>query len=383
MKVLYSTQSVVEFDGKHYYNNAVNATYPRYLALGDEITVLTHSKKVNKPQSNMIADNAVRFVFIPKINSLKSLLYDSRKVRKILEEEVKNTDVCVVHMNGHGRDIVKLANKYKKPLMSVVGGCAWDALWNYDWRGKILAPWAYIQTKIAQKKVEYTIYVTKKFLQSRYPNCGKWVACSNVNIKTGVSGILEQRLTRIDKVEKQKTILRIGTSAALDVPYKGQKYVIRALDLLRKQGICLEYHLIGRGDASLLKSEVERLHLNDQVFIHGPLPHNEVLGFLDDIDIYVQPSKQEGLPRAMIEAMSRGCLCLGSNIAGIPELVENKYLFAKGSVKQIASILSSITYDDLRAQAIANYEKAKDYDKDVLDERRRNFILEFKNSYNK
>lgn len=382
MKVLYSTQSVVEFDGCHYYNNAIKATYPRYFVLGDEITVLTHMIAVDKPKSDMIDDNAVRFVFIPKLNSLNSLLHNYKKVNQILDDEVRKADVCVVHMNDHGTKIVSLANKYHKPVLSVVGGCPWDALWNYDWRGKLLAPWSCLKTKIAQRNVNYTIYVTKSFLQNRYPNGGRWIACSNINIVTGVPGVLENRLANIEKRLLSNRTLRIGTAAAVDVPYKGQEYVIRALSRLKKKGLDFEYHLIGLGSNERLQKIAKSEDVLDRVFFHGPLPHAEVLTFMDDIDIYIQPSKQEGLPRATIEAMSRGCLCLGSRVAGIPELLETKYLFKKGSVKEIASILEKINLDDIKNQARRNYEEAKDYDKNLLDERRASFLLEFKNSYN-
>lgn len=381
MKVLYSTQSVVEYDGQHYYSNPVKATYPRYLPLGDEVTVLCHVKNVVTPQSDMIEDGAVKFSFIPKINKLKALLLEHNHIKKVIEREVKNTDVCVVHMNTHGRIVLRYAKKYGKPIMSVVGGCPWDALWNYDWRGKLLAPWEWWRTKVAQRQIPYTIYVTKYFLQGRYPNGGHWINCSNVNIKTGDIDALTKRQQRIDKISEERNVFRIGTSAALDVPYKGQKYVIRALASLRDKGIILEYHLIGRGDPGLLKKEIERYKLAEQVFIHGALPHEKVLDFLDSIDIYIQPSKQEGLPRGLIEAMSRGCLCIGSNIAGIPELLEKEYLFPKGNVKKLTGILKQINYADLREQAVRNFEVAKEYDRDLLNKKRSEFILEFKKSF--
>lgn len=72
------------------------------------------------------------------------------------------------------------------------------------------------------------------------------------------------------------------------------------------------------------------------------------MAFLDTVDIYIQPSKQEGLPRSVVEAMSRGCLCVGSRIAGIPELLSTKYLFNAGNVMQIAKILADIDKDQLR-----------------------------------
>jgi len=89
------------------------------------------------------------------------------------------------------------------------------------------------------------------------------------------------------------------------------------------------------------------------------------------------------LPRATIEAMSRGCLCMGSNIAGIPELLAPEYLFSKGHVNQIARILKRIDSKVLLEQAQRNFNEAKNYDCDLLNERRRKFIEEFRNSFDK
>ena len=42
---------------------------------------------------------------------------------------------------------------------------------------------------------------------------------------------------------------------------------------------------------------------------------------LDAADVFVLPSRQEGLPRAMIEAMARSLPCVGSDVGGISELI--------------------------------------------------------------
>ena len=107
-----------------------------------------------------------------------------------------------------------------------------------------------------------------------------------------------------------------------------------------------------------------------------------MLEFFDTLDIYVQPSKTEGLPRALVEAMSRGCLCMGSKAGGIPELLESNYVFNKGCVKGIVEILKNVSEVSLNKQAIRNFEEAKKYDSDFLKEQRRQFILKFKNSLN-
>ena len=380
MKVLYSTQSVVEYDGQHYYSNPVQATYKRYLALGEDITVFSYLKKTDKPKSDLVDDGVVKFSFAKKVNSLGALLRRDNACNDIQAESlVKEADVCVCHVPcDHSYQVIKYAKKYGKPYLTVVCGCPWDALWNYDWRGKILAPKAYFTLKRIMKDAPYSIYVTDEFLQKRYPTNGKSIGCSNVNISTGMEGVLEQRLDKIKKQMKDRSILRIGTAAAIDVPYKGQEYVIRALAQLKKEGIRYEYHLIGLGSNERLKAIAETEGVADQICFRGQLPHSEVLAYMDDMDIYIQPSKQEGLPRAMIEAMSRGCLCLGSNTAGIPELVEPRYIFSKGDVLGIKNILKSVSFDDLIVQARINYEHAKEYDVDVLNERRNRFLEIFK-----
>mgnify|MGYP002623266671 CR=1 FL=1 len=380
MKVLYSTQGSAEFDGKCYYHNGAQTNYKRYLPLGEDMTILLTQKNVDKPTMAKI-DEKVHLIFLHKINTLKSYLTKTRENRRIAEAAVKEADVCVIHAPGE-YDVIKYARKYNKPYLVVVCGCPWDSLWNYDWRGKLMAPLAYIKLRRTLKEAPYVVYVTSKFLQRRYPTKGKWIACSNANAVTGQKGVLERRLDHIEKLKKEKPVFKIGTSAAVDVPYKGQEYVIRAIGKLKKEGIEFEYHLIGRGDEARLRQIAKEEDVEESVVFHGSLPHNEVFAFLDDMDIYIQPSKQEGLPRAMIEAMSRGCLCMGSDIAGIPELIDAEYLFNKGDVKQIASILKQITSEKLEEQAKKNYESAKDYDVNVLSERRLNFLMDFKKTYN-
>jgi|SRR5438132_1935165 len=55
-----------------------------------------------------------------------------------------------------------------------------------------------------------------------------------------------------------------------------------------------------------------------------------VTGFVDDprvllahADVYCHISRQEGLPTALLEAMSQGCCVIGSRVGGIPEVLDN------------------------------------------------------------
>ena len=111
----------------------------------------------------------------------------------------------------------------------------------------------------------------------------------------------------------------------------------------------------------------------------GKMTHNEVFEWLDGIDVYVQPSRTEGLPRALVEAMSRGLPCLGSQVGGIPELLEEEFLFSntRRNVDEIVGLLESFTRELMEKQARRNFEESKKYDKAVLDNRRKWFLKRF------
>lgn len=375
MNVLFSSTATIDCCGDAFYNNSVRATLPRYHRLGKHITCLAFSRKIDVSKQERIEDTDVDFVFLNKINSIRSLLVERRRNNSIIEEEVKKADLCVVHVPSFiGDKVTRLARKYGKPYVTVVVGCAWDAYWNYSFKGKFIAPFRYYSLREVQKNTSYSIYVTSQFLQERYPTHGKSIACSNVNIRTGEESVLQRRLERLSFMESP---LKMATIAAVDVRYKGQEDVIKAMQKLKEIGYIIEYHLIGLGDPSFLQSLAQQCGVQSQVFFHGAIPHNEVLSMLDEMDVYIQPSKQEGLPRAVIEAMSRGCLCMGARTAGIPELLDKEYVFRRGNVGDIVSILQNITPDDFDKQAIRNFEEAKNYDSELLNKRRNEFLDSF------
>ena len=97
---------------------------------------------------------------------------------------------------------------------------------------------------------------------------------------------------------------------------------------------------------------------------------NTMFPFLDEMDLYIQPSLQEGLPRAVMEAMSRGLPALGARTGGIPELLGAEYIFPRKGVDAIARLLPSITPEEMERMATRNFERAKDYQKETLDKRR-------------
>lgn len=376
MKLFFSIPDEIETKDGAYYSNPISVMVERYGSICDEMICFAPIKKTDFPDCDQIKSNKVIFICAPKINSLKDLscYYHYKSNIKSL---VSQCDACIIHVHTSfvSTIVADVSCELGIPYLTVVVGCPWDSFWNHGIRGKLMAPLAFVNLWRIQRKSRFSIYVTSKFLQERYPTRGYNISCSNVELSDGNVSISERKQKIIEKHLKGN---RIATIAALDVPYKGQEYTIRAISKLKELGYEYEYFLVGNGDPARLKKIASENGVSNLVHFIGAIPHSQIATFLDEMDIYIQPSKQEGLPRALIEAMSRGCFCLGSNIAGIPELLDKKYLFQKGDISGIVEILSDLSMDIRLSQAEINIAKSLQYKKSILDEKRAEILLKFK-----
>ncbi|MBN8235139.1 glycosyltransferase [Halobacillus kuroshimensis] len=383
MKLLFSyTGPLIKDEKGNYYSRTItDKMLQRYFYIADEISILTRVKEVSdksilKNLTKITSDN-LNVIKCPNISSLKGFLLNKRKVIRRIESEVARADIVISRLPCvMGNITVDFAKRKKKPYMVEVVGCPRDVYWNHSYKGKLLALPSYIAMKNAVKKAPFALYVTNYFLQQRYPCEGSTIGCSDVSLPKTDSIILEKRLSKISEKKDEHPFI-IGTTGAVDVKYKGQSDVIKLISELNKKGFKCEYHIAGGGDVNFLKKIAEDLGVLDKVKFLGSLPHEDVFDYLDNLDIYIQPSKTEGLPRALVEAMSRGCLSIGTNVGGIPELISKEYIFEVGSVTELYKIMIDVNKDKMKKEAIMNFNKAKEYQETFLEKKRRRFYKEF------
>lgn len=349
----------------------------RYLSVFDEMLLVGRYKEVQESPSGKLQQcngDRIQFCGVKDRSPIKRLLHFSEDSQKI-RETLKTCD-AVICRGWRGTSICR---KLGKPYVVEVVNCAWDSYWNHGFLGKMVAPIMYFCSRRSIKKAPYTVYVTNAFLQKRYPTKGRTACISNVALQAYSDHVLQERLQRIERdTQKQKIV--IGTAAAVDVPFKGQRYVIRALAALKKQGKTnYEYQLAGGGDNTKLKSLAEKLGVSDQVVFKGSIVHDEMFAWFDSLDMYIQPSLQEGLPRALIEAMSRGLPCYGTRTGGIPELLDPSCVCKRNVAisKKFVNFLNGHTQEKALAMAKMNYEESKKYAADVLRDRRYRFFKDF------
>ena len=372
----------VEFDGNFYsVNLSSKVLTDRYLNVFDELVVIGRSKKVkNNPTGKLTISNSdnIKFKCMEDASPLKRVLSFNR-YSAFINEALSDCD-AVICRGWRGTSICR---KLGKPYLVEVVNCAWDSYWNHGFLGKLVAPIMYLLRRISTKKAPYVQYVTSQFLQKRYPTNGKSIGVSDVSLQenTGQS-VLDARLNKIrNKLDGEKII--IGTAGAVDVPFKGQRFVIKAIAKLKQQGYSnFEYQIAGSGNTEKLKKLAQKLNVSDQVVFKGSIVHDEIFNWLDTLDIYIQPSLQEGLPRAMIEAMSRGLPCYGTKTGGIPELINSSCVCSSNKFisRKLSAFLLTHTTSKAMKLAIENYNKAKNYNRDVLKRKWYDFLTDFSHS---
>lgn len=106
---------------------------------------------------------------------------------------------------------------------------------------------------------------------------------------------------------------------------KGQQFLLQALRTVREnRPACLL--IIGEVRPSemprLMQSVGPGTLQDNRVIVTGPLATPaDVNEHLQLCDVYLQPSLWDGMPNALLEAMSAGCGCIGSDAGGIPEII--------------------------------------------------------------
>ena len=104
----------------------------------------------------------------------------------------------------------------------------------------------------------------------------------------------------------------------------------------------------GEGDVNVVMSRVRGLGIADNVVLLGWVEEAQRHELLCRVAAFVLPSYVEGLPMAVIEAMSKGTPVVASNVGGVPDVIEDGkdgLLVRTGDVAGIAQALITLLED--------------------------------------
>ena len=350
--------------------------WSRYLDAFDRLTVVANRREstpLDLDGLNRVDRERVDFRFLPKVRTLRRMLSGLLGRNAELAALVWEADAVAVRLTSElGYQAAAFAKRYGKPLAVEAVDCPWDAYTSHSVLGKLIAPLAWWRMRRALASADFALYVTEHFLQGRYPSSGVTANASNVTlIDTEPAGAREWSNERE---------LRIGLVGNCDVRLKGHRVLLDAFAPLAAHSPRTQLVFIGGGDRAALSEEIQRRRLGEQVVFEGRVTAGSpMMAMLDTIDVYVHPSFKEGLPRAVIEAMSRGCPVLASRAGGTAELLPKSCLHKPGDARALGSQLERLLADPevRRRLGAENVATARRYQPEVLEERRRDFWQRF------
>jgi glycosyltransferase involved in cell wall biosynthesis len=322
--------------------------WPRYLAHFDAVEVLARDGGAPPDGAKLAVSShpQVTFNLIGGVSYL-GLIMASKALRQQVRAAVANADAVIARIPSElGFIAAAECRRIGKPYGVEMVGCAWDAMRNHGSRvARIYAPLFFLRTKRALRQAGLSLYVTRQWLQQRYPTAGKAYGASDVEIAPLSDERMRARQARLSAI-RSGTSPVLGTVASLRIRSKGIQTALAALKVLREQGIHLEYRVLGPGNPAPWQALAEQEGVADLVSFDGIRPAGQgVWSWLDEIDVHLQPSFQEGLPRATVEAMSRGAACIGSTCGGIPELIPPERLHVPGDVSGLAKLIRTLVTD--------------------------------------
>jgi glycosyltransferase involved in cell wall biosynthesis len=104
---------------------------------------------------------------------------------------------------------------------------------------------------------------------------------------------------------------------------KGHDFYVKVIEKFFKRLEDIQFVWTGEG---LLKStithKIKELGISDKITMLGRV--NDVRPILANSDIFVLPSREEGMPRALMEAMSMSLPCVATDVGGVREVVEEE-----------------------------------------------------------
>lgn len=293
---------------------------------------------------------------------------------KITIKIIKEYDM-VLCFGINGFIVSKIASYFKIPVINYVGGSIKDSVKNCESINKKII--LYIYEKFLKRNIKNSKYVhyCDKTTMEKYPTRGKYLICSSAYIEYDKKN-LDKRLLNLEKNINLSEI-KLGIIGAVYNNIKGMDTIIKSLSFL-PENIYLE--IVGRGDHSWLDKIALEYKVEKRIKFLGVISERKnIFDWLDNIDIYLQPSRTEGLPRATIEAMSRACPVIASVTAGgLKYLIDNEYLIRNQDPKELAKIITKITgnVELIKEQAKINFKKSEEFTQEKRNEKFNKFYGE-------
>ncbi len=376
-------------------------TYPhgfweRYLKVFEQVKIIARAEPKPRVDENYqkVTGAGVQFATVPFYLGPWQYLKARPRVREAIRAAVGMEDAVLCRVASQiASDLLPMLWAQKKPYGLEVVGDPYEAFAPGAIRHPLRPYLRQRATRLLKEqcaRAAAVSYVTERALQRRYP-CGDRFAISVSDVDLQIASFnsvprpfatsySSSQLGGDDSSPAAKQYVgqvrpRLLFAGSLEQMYKGQDVLLQAVAEVRRR-IPLELRIVGSGRH---RPELERLahslSLDDCVYFTGELAATAIRSELDSATLLVLPSRTEGLPRVIVEAMARAVPCIATSVGGIPELLAAEDLVAPNDPRALAAKMEEVLSDNARLSRMSarNLEKSQQFRPEILERRRIEF----------
>lgn len=262
----------------------------------------------------------------------------------------RSRGIRVIHSHGKGAGLYgRLAGRLAGvPTLHTFHGIHYES---YSSSGQAL----YLSLERRLARLTHTVINVSKSQEAEGLSLGLFNAEQSVVIPNGIDVAELDRTVALAPISRDalgltRDDLVLGCVARFD-PVKGLDLLLRAVGVLVKRYHRLKLVLAGDGsEATKLRRLSEALGMGDRVFFAGVV--EDAFRLFPALDVYVSPSRKEGLPLAPLEAMALGLPVVATRVPGHLDVVaagETGLLAEPGDSESLAAAIARLLDDpDLR-----------------------------------
>lgn len=391
MKILVATDAHIYEtpDGKHWTPAIYGYSFwKRYLEVFDNVRIVARTKKIKKLSGKelLVDGPGVEIFPLPFFQGPKELIKVYFQIHRSLKNVEDGCDVALFRMPSQTAQMTFQHIRGKLPIGGEIVYDPTEDLNRNDvnvfihFLNKVISN----RLKVFCKNANGVSYVTENSIQNHYPSYARLYGSSKKHFETYYSTITlsDKAFDGAKKYEQKENLVLALSDVAMNTERKGERTLIETVKLARDRDYDVSAIIIGDGSMRKTFEEYAKsLGVIEYVSFTGLLPSsNAVKDVLKKADIFVFPTRGEGLPRGILEAMALGMPVLSTPVGGIPEVIENKYLFdPKDSHGYADMICHLMTHrNEMNEISKRNYQKSLEFHNDKLQKRRNEFYTKLK-----
>lgn len=362
--------------------------YMRYLRVFDHIRIANRviEEDIIPPKRIKVEDYRVEVIHIPDFSGPIEYAKRYFRIGRCLTNIVQGCDVAIVRLPSIiGQRVCTEVIKAGLPYAVEVVYDAEDG-WRSESNFIYKLLWMKIDRdmRLSCKKANGVSCVTEKYLQRHYFSIKPDHFVSNYS-----SLALDKSFYSCPKQHPSDRSFVIA-NVANQVQFNGRKgfnEIIESLSILKQRGVIVNAKFVGQSyhnGIEKLKDLSKLLGVYNQIEYMGYLTRTELDYFLSSVDLFVMPTRAEGLPRVIIEAMAKGLPCITTPVSGNPELVSGHFLVKYSDVNTLADRIEELVMNKSLYELTSkeNFEHSLQYEASVLENRRDMFYYKLKGCIN-